>query len=74
MMQVTSFIRKYHICMASLLVVLRVSSHSCNVTPSLLQIMTHMQTCDIGGSVLGTLSSASTNLISIGLDGLFLPF
>lgn len=74
MMQVTSFIRKYHICMSSLLVVLRVYSHSCNVAPSLLRLMTHMPTCDIGGSVLETLSSASTSLISIGLGGLFLPF
>jgi hypothetical protein len=43
MMQVTSFIRKYHICMASLLVDLCVNSHSCNVAPSLLRLTT---TCD----------------------------
>ena len=73
MMQVTSFIRKYHICMASLLVVLRANSHTCTVALAL-PLPRLTPTCDTGGSVLGTLSSASTNLISIGLDGLFLPF
>lgn|SRR6056300_250372 len=35
MMQVTSFIRKYHICMASFLVILRVNSQSCTVALAL---------------------------------------
>ena len=48
MMQVTSFIRKYHICMSFLLVVLRANSHSCTVALALplLRLVTHMTTCD----------------------------
>ncbi len=74
MMQVTSFIRKYHICMASFLLFCAsiLIAATCSCPPIVSNRFSRQRVT--GGNVQGTLSSASTNLISIGMAGLFLPF